>query len=390
MKTNPQTRLNGLTTIRAFASLHVVFYHMWNYYMPLEHFSWLFNHIINIGYIGVNLFFILSGYILSYVYLTTSKGSSINSFQFWKSRFARIYPVYAFAFIIEIPLVIEHIIQRKDHFRELAIAVLTLGVNLSLIQSWAPVLKWRWNPPSWTLSVEAFFYLLFPVLGLLVWKTFENRKMFPWLTGCFFLLLFPSLILWATNPQGLKETDVQWVYLNPILRIPEFLLGVLLLKWQLTITDSTLNKGKASSILLWIGLIGMIGCFAISNTIPTYVLRSGFFDPTFMCLISGIALSRGSISDILSFPPLVLLGEASYSIYIFQAPILEWFVKLSRIFNVDLVFPGDTNRPFLFIIYLVVLIAFSLFSFKFIESPLREKIRKTTIKMPNWIPQKKL
>src|SRR5271154_1219666 len=107
-------RINSLTSIRAFAAIYVVVGHSLNFPLPSGFAGKAIGSFINLGFTGVDMFFILSGYILSYVYLNGKDTSSFNKIYFWRARFARIYPVYFFAFLLEIPFVIQFILSRAD------------------------------------------------------------------------------------------------------------------------------------------------------------------------------------------------------------------------------------------------------------------------------------
>ena len=105
------------------------------------------------GYLAVALFFLLSGFILSYTYEGHVEGRKEFA-SFWEARFARIYPVYFLALLLALPF------QHR----------LTLGSASSVIfmvQAWNPLHReWAgsWNYPAWSLSVEAFFYVFFPFI----------------------------------------------------------------------------------------------------------------------------------------------------------------------------------------------------------------------------------
>src|ERR1700677_2459574 len=298
MQPPKNSRIDGLTSIRAFAALHVVLYHMWGLFLPLSKSSWFYFHVINVGYLGVNLFFILSGYILSYVYLWPSPGPVVNQSRFWKARFARIYPGYAFAFLLEIPLVIDYVLKRSDRWREAGIAIATLAANLSLLQGWCKVLTWRWNYPSWTLCVEAFFYFLFPFLGVWIWKKTEKGGLFPPIAGCYLLLLTPAILWWLAHPNSTVDSSPEWIFFDPALRITEFTLGIFLMKLQ-TRLDPEKNWDGLGYLLFWGSLAGLLVGFAASSLVPIYVLRSGILDPLFIGLILGIALSKGPVAYLL-------------------------------------------------------------------------------------------
>src|SRR5258708_12904003 len=91
-------RLHALTTLRFFAALHVVLFHMRVVgILPVG--PWWYQNFASIGYIGVNFFFVLSGFILVYTYA----GSTLSVWQFWQTRFARIYPAYVLSLVASAP-----------------------------------------------------------------------------------------------------------------------------------------------------------------------------------------------------------------------------------------------------------------------------------------------
>jgi peptidoglycan/LPS O-acetylase OafA/YrhL len=107
-----------------------------------------------LGYLGVSFFFVLSGFILVYVY----SGRQIQKRRFWQARFARIYPVYLFSLIVSIPA----LIMFSPMTRQAHLTFLALTANPLLLEAWFPRLLFTWNPAAWSLSAEAFFYLVFP------------------------------------------------------------------------------------------------------------------------------------------------------------------------------------------------------------------------------------
>src|SRR5260370_7164480 len=93
----PRPRLPALTSLRFFAALHVVFFHFLAFkILPSE--GWL-GQISSIGYVGVSFFFVLSGFILVYTYA----GRDTPARDFWRARFARIYPAFAFSLLLTGP-----------------------------------------------------------------------------------------------------------------------------------------------------------------------------------------------------------------------------------------------------------------------------------------------
>src|SRR5205807_512668 len=119
------------------------------------------------GYESVSFFFILSGFILAYVYdglFSSARPSSSSARAFWIRRFLRIYPTYLLALAISLPPFVYY-----DRFGPGALPapVFLGGLFLApiLVQAWVPGLALIWTLPAWSLSVESFFYLCFPYLG---------------------------------------------------------------------------------------------------------------------------------------------------------------------------------------------------------------------------------
>jgi Acyltransferase family len=154
-----QKQLRPLTSIRFLFALLVVVFHGQETLEQGGFENWPFfaQAVISHGYVGVSFFFVLSGFILAYTYRR-----KLTKAEFWGARFARIYPAYLLAFIIILPIAIYAATLNGDR----GLAVFTTGLQLTLTQSWVPYTALQWNAPAWSLSVEAFFYALFPLLFL--------------------------------------------------------------------------------------------------------------------------------------------------------------------------------------------------------------------------------
>jgi peptidoglycan/LPS O-acetylase OafA/YrhL len=223
-------KLEALTALRFFAAFHVVVFHM-RIEGLLPPGPWWYENFAAVGYIGVNLFFVLSGFILVYTYA----GTGVSPRRFWQARFARIYPAYSLSLLLSAPffffavrhLEIPFLAWSKQHL--VTACVLTLG----LLQSWFPQAALTWNAVCWSLSVEAFFYLVFPIL--LLWnREFTSRKLF-WVVVLWSVVSLATAVLYiVVHPDGIDkinsgETTLLWknvLSFNPLVRLPEFLVGV--------------------------------------------------------------------------------------------------------------------------------------------------------------------
>jgi len=148
--------LPALTGIRFFAAFYVVLTHSLPWIKNRVSLPLPIANFFSNGYLAVCLFFLLSGFILSYTYSGLAPGVQ-NYAKFWEARFARIYPVYLFSLLLALPFQF-HTLTLKS----------TVAVLL-MVQAWNPLhpeMSGAWNYPAWSLSVEAFFYLCFPFIQM--------------------------------------------------------------------------------------------------------------------------------------------------------------------------------------------------------------------------------
>ena len=142
-----RTSLPALTGIRFFAAFYVVLFHSLPWLDAHYHLATQVRIFLSNGYLSVCLFFILSGFILSYTYEGHSSGG-VNRAKFWESRFARIYPVYFLSLLVALPF----------SWHELSFS--SGAAVLLMVQAWNPLqpqITGVWNYRAWFLSVEAFF-----------------------------------------------------------------------------------------------------------------------------------------------------------------------------------------------------------------------------------------
>ena len=170
---SPKAKLSSLTGIRFFLALWVVIYHQtwpesylgaWLPRLPATLFCWL-----RTGYVAVDFFFVLSGFVLSYAHSLETGPSPSQMLQYAFGRFARIYPVYCFGLLMMLPFVGSYTIKHWSAATLGKQAVLAV-LSATLVQSWLPHAALSWDFPAWSLSDEAFFYSCFFFVGLVLWK----------------------------------------------------------------------------------------------------------------------------------------------------------------------------------------------------------------------------
>jgi peptidoglycan/LPS O-acetylase OafA/YrhL len=357
--------ITSLTGLRFFAAAAVVFFHFGRIHFRRG--PDFVQNILRGGGSAVTLFFILSGFVLAYNYAPSARAGSFNKWTFWRNRFARIYPVYLLALLLTLDRMITYVHQvlhpASPHNILQALAPVTMV--LTLTQAWDYNYYYAWNYPAWTLSVEMFFYLTFPWICAAVYKT-RPARLLPAagvLAFCGFAIGTIYLAV-ASGILGVSVNDPRgyfWIWMIstlPIMRLPEFVLGMVLARMFLARPELRIEHRDTLSILAFMGILTVLA-FRPGQGILTPVLLT----PLFALLIYALASGPGILSGFLSLPFLVLLGEASYALYILQVPIMDAVFRMV----------GNNGRTFLLAI--VTLTAFSIASYLYFETPVRRWIR---------------
>ena len=361
-------RLPALTSLRFFAAFHVLLFH--TQAMGAVFGPFWFQSLSSIGYVGVSFFFVLSGFILVYTYA----GKSMNSRDFWRARFARVYPAYAFALLLTTPFflfTVQHYNEIKLPFMafEVAHVKLAAALEILLLQAWVPPAALSWNAVGWSLSVEAFFYLLFPLL-LLRYSRFSRRRLFAIMLFCWLASNLISTSYTLLRPDGVINPDANvytsWmnaVKFFPLARLPEFLMGMA--------AGFVFLRAQRNERIAWPLIaagLAAVGIVAFSSSrIPYAVIHTALLSPAFAAIIYGVAL-RPRWASILESRLLVLFGDASYSMYLIHSNV---------VFSVFHTSKGDVrNASFAGLaLCLTIVLAMSILIYRFIEEPARRKLR---------------
>jgi peptidoglycan/LPS O-acetylase OafA/YrhL len=369
--------VHALTGIRFFAALHVVLFHYAG--GALTEAPWWVRSIVACGPSAVGLFYILSGAVLVYSCTTPDGALSSSRTSFWRARFARIYPTYLLALVLDAPFFASALLKTHDGL-SIVIWGIALGIPaLLLLHAWTPLTVFGWNTPGWSLSAEAFFYWLFPSVAPRLRATRTNQ-LIRWMILFYALALVSPLLVLAAEryggslltvrvPPGPGGLDLHaWVVrfagFSPIARVPEFLIGVCLGHW-LKVRRGTWSPQQA-------GLLELVafGTLAIAwvalGTYPQQSkiwLDSGLLAPVFALVIVALTLGSGPIGRLLATAPLVVLGDASYALYILQEPIVIWTAKVPVIRSLPI--------SLLVLVYLVIVVACSVLCQRFAAEPIR-------------------
>jgi peptidoglycan/LPS O-acetylase OafA/YrhL len=359
-----QQPINALTGLRFIAAFLIVLHHFGK--PPSPQFARI---VLAHGFVAVTLFFILSGFILTYSYMSHEGSLNTSKRNFWVARFARIYPVYLLGFLIAAPLAVQEIRQIGGASPWFDTSLFAAAA-LTLVQSWSSATVLIWNSPAWSLSVEAFFYLLFPFVAPAILRLKPHS------------LLVAALVFWIISLAGplaaLVTTHFDrnfWMF-NPLVRLPEFLLGIALGKFWLTRKREDLDRHLP---YIAVGSAFMLVAF-LSLDAPESVFMNGATAPMMMALIYSLACGRGVLAWFLATKPMVLLGEASYSLYLFHWSL--WLIITDYLVNH---LERFQHGPSHFVACVVPTIAASILTFKFLEKPANRFLKKTlsSRKAPN-------
>ena len=307
--------LPALTGMRAFFSLNILFFH----FNDPKNFGWLAPAVSN-GYIGVTFFFLLSGFVLGYNYGDRAESGQFRPLHFYKSRLARLYPVYLLGLLISLPIL-------REEWTAHTHSDFWLGLVLTplMLQGWHPTLMNFWNTPAWTLSCEVMFYLMLPWLLARAWPRKLSRLL--WLMAALWLvsLAIPALY-YLVQPDGVAHPDrytyafwVRGVRMWPVTHLPIFIFGILLSRVQRFWPSS--NRAR-----LWMAVAGVILLFLAyesGNRLPYLYAHNGLLAPLSSLLILGMA-GRHWLSRIFSWRPLVRLGMTSYCLYLLHFNTWIW------------------------------------------------------------------
>ena len=316
--------LPALTGLRTLLALTILLFHFTPAGLASERHPWLTLYpIINIGYVFVSFFFLISGFILSYNYAHRAGG--VRKVDFWMARFSRLYPVYLLTMLISLPmLVLEW--RSRSHGEFWA----GLVVTPLLMQGFFPKLATFWNTVSWTLSCEVVLYLAFPFLLKLRWPK-RPGTLAAMVLGFWALGLVPHTIYWLTNPDHLAQPVTRFsdgVWLSALKYTPMAYLCTFLAGLTLGRLHDAARLGVRGRTFLGLSGFGLalFAAYWLAPRMPYVLVHGGLLTPVWSLVILGLA-GASPLARVFSVRPLVAVGTSTYALYLLHfnvTQLLQW------------------------------------------------------------------
>jgi peptidoglycan/LPS O-acetylase OafA/YrhL len=362
--------LEALTSLRFFAALYVLSFHYTS--IPGSIFE---GQVVRLGYTGVSFFFVLSGFILAHNYHQVEFAKPGVLYRYVLARLSRIYPVYVLSLLAGVPFLLMSLGKMTPGVAT-TMAASSLLVAPFGLQAWFPGTACSLNCPSWSISVEAFFYLMLPFLLAPIMR--NPLKGFLATLSCWLAATAAYVWVWAivstqgsvllSQPSPSQEIVALWIKYFPPGRLPEFCLGLVLYGlWK-----RQPQRFDSSSMLCTFLVVATILLTQTQN-IPEIALHNGLSAVAWAPLILGAAGMKGGV---LSLPICEFLGRISFSLYLLHIPIFSAVLALdNRALGQMLV----AQHPTLLIVLTAALvIVCSAVVFVWVEEPMRRKISRAS------------
>jgi peptidoglycan/LPS O-acetylase OafA/YrhL len=312
------------------------------------------------GYIGVDIFFVISGYLIGHIIWSEVEEKKFSIFSFWERRVRRIFP--ALVAMLATTFIAGYVYLMPLDFREFSRSLIASVFSVSNFYFWfesdyfEPAAQTRPLLHTWTLAVEEQFYIFLPLLLIMIHRVFPNRT-----KSVITIAAVLSFSLSAIEVELHKSAAFYLLHS----RSWELLLGVL-------VAIGTFPLIRNASVRNGASLIGLV---LIAVSIFTYTSATPFPGPLALVPVLGTALiihagSSGPafVNRVLSIKPMTFIGVISYSIYLWHWPIIV-FQRSTAFLLAD-----NYGRPQK-VILILLSIAVAAISWRFIEQPFRDRRR---------------
>ena len=342
------TDLRPITALRFGAAIWVAVYTYWENLAGAGS-----SGLVDKGYLGVELFFVLSGFILSHVYLQSAGEKRFSYRGFLWARVARVYPLHV-ATLVGVGLLAAVALVAGMSVDGNVLSWVSLPANLLMVHAWGLAPVAGWNHPSWSISAEWFAYLCFPLFAFVFWRAREKPVAAVVGAAAFLAVLYYGFERVAGFP--LTEATIRWGALRIV---PCFALGCALY----------LVYRKAPLKAPWTASAVSFGLMVLSAAL-------GLWDGITVLLAGALILSLASLPNEragwLASKPAVYLGEISYSVYMVCVPWKLLAVNLAAKLTDA---PDKQLQLFVWLAILALLPVVAALSYHLVEHPARKALR---------------
>jgi peptidoglycan/LPS O-acetylase OafA/YrhL len=368
--------IDALTGVRILAALWVLISHMDKELFTLFPASKVLQPFLGSGFLGVDLFFILSGFIISYNYAprfdgsfgsSTSNSLSLNRVDqradWWRMyvrflwlRIARLYPVHLLTLFAVLGMYLASQVMHVKLNMDDGYGAFDFVRNLFLVHAWFSY-DFNWNGPSWSISAEWFAYLMFPVFAVLTARVKNNWQV---LTTLAVLVTLPLL-------NSLGENNPLLNVLHLLRITTEFVAGCLLYRLYV--------RGAGSS-LPWPILTPLAGILVIVVAAVLEPLGTTLFwvSPLLALFVYGVSQQRGAFTMALAGPRMVFWGQVSYSVYMTHSivrTVLRKFLQYQHFADSSILI-----RLGILGVYGLCFAGAAVLTYLYVEEPARHWLRK--------------
>ena len=361
MTNNKSKYLPSIDSLRALAVLAVIIYHVDVNYLPG-------------GFLGVDLFFVLSGYLISSLIIKEyKKTGSLNLYNFYIRRARRLLPAVYFMITVVLVVIVmfNGVLLKKSHLDAIFGYIYSsnwwyIFHKLDYFDSFGSQSPFK---HLWSLAIEEQFYMIFPLLFLLINRKKKdkdgfyklNRNFLYVILGVILVSLIAHIILFDIN-------NISRIYFGTDTRAFSLLVGVvgaILYPMDKLNTKITPQENIVYSVVSLISITTLITIMIYTSEYNTWLYRGGFLLVAILGII--IIISSGKqhtiMAKLLSFKPVVFIGKISYSLYLWHFPILVLTTPVSEI--------GNPNN-FYVILRVILTFIVAIISYVFVETPIRK------------------
>ncbi|EMH4721031.1 acyltransferase [Pseudomonas aeruginosa] len=350
-------RFIGLEWLRFLLGLYVVVYHTLHTYPKEQKFPGL-DELTSLGFFATSTFFVLSGFLLAHVYARSGRLRE-SARSFWTKRLSNLYPLHLFSLLLSILVLLalshlgigpeldkatprfviydtNEVLGRTHpelflHWMSNTELFVNSILQILLLQAWNPYYL-TFNAPLWSLSTLMFFYLAFPFVAP---RLMRSRHKWKVLALVWLVYLIPPALVVASESYGIPWTGL--LHRNPLLRLPEFLGGILAYGLFRGYRDRGMVPGRG----LLAALVALVvAAFLVADYLFTqgakhwyFLLHNGLLLPAQLLLVCLCALPADPKSAFVRhWSP--RLGAASLSLFALHVPMFTLFSRSERLIAV--------------------------------------------------------